>query len=73
MSYVENELILRKIEHFIKRECQFHRAQIGCKMPARLAYRSDQLFSDALGKLRHLLSVQLFEFVRQHRTFAPLS
>ena len=66
MPHVEDEFILREVEHLVQGEDQLDRAEVGREMPAVFPDRMHELPAQVLRKFFQLFFVVCFDFVRQH-------
>ena len=55
---IPHQPVVRRVEHVMQRDGQFHRAQIGRQMPAGLAHRLDDVGAQLLGQLRQLRALK---------------
>ena len=61
---IPHQPVFRRVEDVVQRDGQFHRAEIGGKMPAGLAHRFDQEGAQFVRQLRQLLALQFAQVVR---------
>jgi len=54
MTGVEDDRIVRRVEHAVQRQCELHHAQIGAEMPACCRDLMDQEFTDFLCQIAQL-------------------
>ena len=62
VAYIKQQLVLRKIQHTVQSDRQFHNTQIGGQMAARLGNTFDQELPDFLAQGGHLVCGQIFNF-----------
>jgi hypothetical protein len=58
---VEDQPVVRRVEHLVDGNRQFDHAEPGAQMPAGSRHRVDHLGTQFLGKLRQLLVVDGFQ------------
>ena len=55
MAGVEDDRIVRRVEHAMQRQCELHYAEIGAEVPARCSDLVDQEFADFLCQIAQLV------------------
>jgi hypothetical protein len=50
VAHIPNQTVFGRVEHIVKRDGQFHGAQVGAEMPTRLRHRLDQTFAQFVGQ-----------------------
>ena len=72
MTHIPDQLIFRKIQHIVERQCKLYHPQVGCKMPPCLTHRFNQKSPDFICKLRKIRKrnfmdvIWLFYFFQNH-------
>ena len=66
VPYVENELILRKIEHLMKGKRKLDRAEIGGEVPPAVLYVGYDILSDLLRESFELFYGMIFNVFCRH-------
>ena len=64
VPHIEDKFVLRGIENIMKRNRQFHRAQIGSQVAAGAGYAVNQKIPDLLTEQGQLFRKQLFQLLR---------
>ena len=54
MARVEDDRVMRRVEHAMQRQRELHHAEIGTEMPARCSDLVDQEFTDFLCQIAQL-------------------
>ena len=69
MTHVEQNLVVRRVEHVVERQRQLHNAQIGGQMAALFGHHADDLLAQLLRQRVELLNGHFL----QNRRFLYLS
>lgn len=65
VTNIPNELVLRSIEHIVKRYCEVSNTQASPKMPACAADIVDDIFTQLLTKLFELPPIEVLDVYRK--------